>query len=121
MIKLLGKPLAFGDKEQMLICRWLDEDYRAYSKMKFLKSLTEHNDKLKQIDTLNEEKRWKDKYNKDLIDIKIQQIVDEIVKPMVEARKVYYETYFKSALAEKRQIAKTKLEKKFKRECLLDF
>lgn len=49
-------------------------------------------------------------------------IINDLVAPMIEAKKIYYESYYKQALAEKRQIAKQKLQKKYKnREIVLSF
>ena len=59
-------------------------------------------------------KRWGDKYNKELIQIKMNYIVDDLVAPMIEKRKLFYENYYNTAIWEKREIERRKLQKKFK-------
>lgn len=124
-MELLWETLTFWNKKQTLIVKWLEEDYKAFAKIKVLESWknTEHEKELiYQYRELEKEKNWKDKYIKSLIDIKMHNIIDELVKPILEEKKKYYETSFNLAIHDKRQIALKKLQKKFKwRNCTLDF
>ena len=123
-MKLLWEELKFWNKQQMLICRRLNEDHKKYAKYKYLLEVCKKPEEKKLLKFINDlflEKQWKDRYNKDLIQIKINNIVDELAKPIIGQRKQYYEQYYKQAIIEKRREAQIKLQKKFKRECTLDF
>jgi len=121
-MELLWRPLVFWDQQQRLICKWLDEDYKVYSKYKYLVSVCKSDSDVlllaqyKELETEKSEalQKWWDKYNRDLIQIKMDDILDELVKPIIEKKKIYYETYYNSALAEKREVERRKLQKKFK-------
>ena len=123
-MKLLWEELKFWNTKQALICRWLDEDFKKMWKLRFLKTVNDSSikEQIKQCEELEKEKQWKDKYNKSLIQAKINNIVEDIVKPMIEKRKVYYETYFNSAIIDKRNEYLVYMQKKFKwRQIIIPF
>ena len=71
---------------------------------------------------LEKKKIGEDKYNKDLITTQQTDILEEIVVPMMKLRKEYFETSYNFVLGEKRQEAKTELQKKYKdRNVVLPF
>ena len=106
-MNLLGKELKFWDKNQILICRRLDEDQRKFGKFWYLqKTLTD----ARSLELINIYKQLKedqsstsDKYNKALIQAKMDGIIEDLVKPIMEKRKEYYENYFSYAIEEKRK------------------
>lgn len=66
MTELMSRPLKFWDQEQRLICKRLDEDYKIYSKIKYLEKMCtkqEEKELLSQYRELQQEKstvikRW---------------------------------------------------------------
>lgn len=125
MTQLLWEELTFGNTNQMLICKRLDADYKNFAKIKYLRECCrspEQIELIKQYDELEWEKTWKDKYNKSLIDIKLKYIIDDLVAPIMNARREYYEKFFKYALEEKRSELRQKMQKKYKnRNIVLPF
>lgn len=123
-MQLLWEDLKFWNQKQALICKRLDEDFKKYWKLKYLKWLSnqEIKEQIKQCEELEQEAKWKDKYNKSLIQVKINNIIWEIVKPMIEKRKEFYEKHYNAAIIDKRQEYIAHMQKKFKwREIVLPF
>lgn len=112
---LLGKELVFWDKNQISVCRWLDEDQRKFGKISYLqKTLTDTKslELIRLYNWLKEDKDYtNDKYIKALIQAKMDGVIEDLVAPIMEARKKYYEDYFNYALEEKRIAMKENIKR----------
>lgn len=128
-MELLWRNLVFWDREQALVCKWLDEDLKSYSKIKYVEAnYREWNEKLlenyykfqEDYDFYNSDKQNKEnsnaKYIRSICKINMNNIIDQILKPVLEERKKYYEKNFKKELDRRWEILRQKLQKKFKRD-----
>ena len=124
-MQLLNKDLEFWNKEQRLIVKWLDDEDKALRNIKYLewKNLTEQQKSfLLDYKTLkNDASRENNKYYKSLINIKADNILDEIIRPFLEERKRYIENNFDIVLNEKRRILLEQLKRKFPERKETDF
>ena len=103
----------------MLVCKWIDDDMKQFWKIKYIEqNYSKWNEQLiSDYHLLEVEFRdWKDKYLKSLTKVKMWNIIDHIMKPILEQRKKYYEEHYNHELNRRREIERQKLVKRFKRE-----
>ena len=128
-MELLWRNLMFWDREQALVCKRLDEDLKSYSKIKYIEAnhrawneelLDNYYHYQEEYDFYNSEKQNKEnsnaKYIRSLCKINMRNIIEEILKPVLEERKKYYEKNFQKELDRRWEILRQKLQKKFKRD-----
>ena len=129
-MELAWKELEFWNQMQRLIVKWLDEDYNQIAKVAYVKKMSNKTPEqiklVSDIEIIEEDSRKTiDKYIKSLNNIKIQDIVDKIIEPILEKKKSIYEKNFNEVLYAKRQEALEKMKKKYKHippeKLVLDF
>jgi len=114
-MELLWEKLEFGNMRQTLIIRRLDDDCHKFSNIWYLEKSSTHPQlwqMLADYKKLKEEKdRMSDKYLASLIQIKMQYIIDELVAPLIERQKEYYEKNYNTVLSYKRDLRRQELYK----------
>lgn len=106
-MELAWEALVFWNKKQQLIVKWLEEDYNSFSSIGRLEKLDlddKQKELLKQYKEIKEEgDRTRDAYIKSLNKIKLRDILDVIIEPILDKYKVYYEEKYEYVLRQKRQ------------------
>lgn len=117
-MNLLNKELKFGDTQQRLIVKRLDEEYNW---LRNIKKLKDQNLSWYQLQLLMDYEQCKkdisnewNKYYKSLIEVKANNILDEIIRPIITLRKQYIEENFEKVIIEKRNAYMEMLKKKYK-------
>ena len=113
-MEILWEELKFWNIDQMLVCRWFDEDASKISSITFLEK---QHLSLKQKELLRIYKEFKeesihtnDKYLIWINKTKMDSIMQEIIVPMIKSKREYYEKYYKIVIVEKRNIAVKKIK-----------
>jgi len=119
--------LVFWDKRQININNWLWEEQKKLHNLKFLLCLLntdEQKEIYNQIKSLTEENRYlRDKYIKWLNKIKIENMIQWLIEPILEQKVKYFNDYYNAVIEEKRKEYMQKMKKKLKveREILCPF
>lgn len=126
-MKLLWQDLTFWNKQQILIVKWLDEDYKKMSNISFIEKLKTKNDLQEKINYIKQllsqnKNAWTAKHIKSLNITKIRNIIDWIIEPMLLKNKEEYEKNFDTVIIEKRKNEINKLQKKYpNKQITLDY
>lgn len=112
--------LIFWDKRQININKWIEEENKKLHNVKFLWSII-HTDEQKEIlkqytALVDENKHTRDKYIRSLNKIKAENIIQWLIEPILKAKAEYFNEYYNSTLALKREEYIKKMKKKLKVE-----
>ncbi len=104
----------FWDKKQILINKRLEEDYKRYSSITFLKKTKPKDERVTHCVKLKQQYsaiKCKHKQDKALIKIQLRNILDDIIDQDLKNQREYYENNYEQVLIYKREKRKSEFIK----------
>lgn len=120
--------LIFWDTKIIMINKWVDEIYKKFKNPKVLEKYIREDwqkelmERYKQLKEENKRYKW-NKYMLSLNKIKMDNIYDDIMKPILEYRRDYFSKNYNSVVCSKREEYKRDIQKKLntQREIICPF